>query len=99
LLTWSALALLLWNIFRARRDLYAVFCSARRIDRSDADGTAQRAAAHSSDIVGAGTAGLRNATVERPDEFEPGTAVTVPKENVDIVAKDLHDLADRLGSP
>ena len=57
------------------------------------------AAAHSSDIVGAGTAGLRNATVGRPDEFEPGTAVTVPKENVDIVAKDLHDLADRLGSP
>jgi hypothetical protein len=25
--------------------------------------------------------------------FGPGTAVTVPKENVDIVAKDLHDLA------
>jgi hypothetical protein len=50
------------------------------------------AAAHSSDIVGAGTAGLRNATVGRADEFGPGTAVTVPKENVDIVAKDLHDL-------
>jgi hypothetical protein len=34
LLTWSALALLLWNIFRARRDLYAVYNSARRLDRS-----------------------------------------------------------------
>jgi hypothetical protein len=56
------------------------------------------AAAHSSDIVGAGTAGLRNATVGWADEFRPGTAVTVPKKNVDIVAKDLHDLADRLGS-
>jgi 2-haloacid dehalogenase len=56
------------------------------------------AAAHSSDILGAGAAGLRNATLGRPDEFVPGTAVTVPKENVDIVAKDLHDLADRLGS-
>jgi hypothetical protein len=33
LLTWSALALLLWNIFRARRDIYAVFYSARRLDR------------------------------------------------------------------
>jgi hypothetical protein len=32
-LTWSALALLLWNIFRARRDLCKVFTSARRIDR------------------------------------------------------------------
>jgi 2-haloacid dehalogenase len=56
------------------------------------------AAAHSSDILGAGAAGLRNATVGRPDEFGPGTAVTVPKESVDIVAKDLNDLADRLGS-
>jgi hypothetical protein len=34
LLTWSALALLLWNVFRARRDIYAVFNSARRLDRS-----------------------------------------------------------------
>lgn len=34
LLTWSALTLLLWNVFRARRDIYAVFNSARRIDRS-----------------------------------------------------------------
>jgi 2-haloacid dehalogenase len=56
------------------------------------------AAAHSSDILGASAAGLRNATVARPDEFGPGTAIRVPKENVDIVAKDLHDLADRLGS-
>ena len=34
LLTWSALALLLWNLFRARRDIYAVFYSARRLDRA-----------------------------------------------------------------
>ena len=33
LLTWSALALLLWNVFKARRDIYAVFNSARRLDR------------------------------------------------------------------
>jgi hypothetical protein len=32
--TWSALALLLWNVFRARRDIYAVFSSAQRLDRS-----------------------------------------------------------------
>jgi len=31
--TWSTLALLLWNTFRARHDIYAVFKSARRIDR------------------------------------------------------------------
>jgi haloacid dehalogenase-like hydrolase len=34
LLTWSALALLLWNVFRARHDIRAVFSSARRLDRS-----------------------------------------------------------------
>jgi hypothetical protein len=37
LLTWSALALLLWNVFRARRDISAVFTSARRLDRSSRD--------------------------------------------------------------
>ena len=31
--TWSTLALLLWNMFRGRRDIYVVFKSARRIDR------------------------------------------------------------------
>jgi hypothetical protein len=34
LLTWSALALLLWIAYRARRDICAVFDSARRLDRS-----------------------------------------------------------------
>jgi haloacid dehalogenase-like hydrolase len=34
LLTWSALALLLWIVFRARRDIYAVFNAARCLDRS-----------------------------------------------------------------
>jgi hypothetical protein len=34
LLTWGALALMLWNVFRARHEIYAVFNSARRLDRS-----------------------------------------------------------------
>jgi hypothetical protein len=41
LLTWSAVALLLWNVFRARRDIYAVFNSARRLDRSSRHATTQ----------------------------------------------------------
>ena len=41
LLTWTALALLLWNLFRARHDIYAVFNSARRLDRSVATPTTQ----------------------------------------------------------
>ena len=42
LLTWSTLALLLWNVFRARRDVYAVFTSARRLDRSSRHATTRR---------------------------------------------------------
>ncbi len=42
LLTWSALALLMWNVFRARRDIYAVFNSAQRLDRSSRHAPTQR---------------------------------------------------------
>ena len=42
LLTWSALALLMWNVFRARRDIYAVFNSARFLDRSSRHATNPR---------------------------------------------------------
>jgi 2-haloacid dehalogenase len=54
------------------------------------------AAAHTGDIVGAKTVGLRVASIARPDEFGPGTAVSVPKESVDVVAQNLIDLADKL---
>jgi hypothetical protein len=43
LLTWSALLLLLWNVFRARRDVYVVFNDARRLDRSFRHATTKRA--------------------------------------------------------
>jgi hypothetical protein len=33
LLTWSALALLVWNVFRARHDIFVVFNSARCLAR------------------------------------------------------------------
>jgi hypothetical protein len=56
LLTWSALALLLWNVFRARRAIYVVFTSARRLDRSSRHATAQGAASGESFFFD-GTAG------------------------------------------
>ena len=56
------------------------------------------AAAHFGDIAGAAAAGLRNASVARPDEFGPATAASVPKESVDIPAKGLQDLVDKLGA-
>jgi 2-haloacid dehalogenase len=56
------------------------------------------AAAHTGDIEGAAAAGLRTASVARPDEFGPGTGATVPKTRVDVQAKTLNELADKLGS-
>jgi 2-haloacid dehalogenase len=56
------------------------------------------AAAHATDIIGAQTAGLRVASIARPDEFGSGTAASVPKESVDVVAQNLIDLADKLSA-
>jgi 2-haloacid dehalogenase len=56
------------------------------------------AAAHATDIIGAQTVGLRVASIARPDEFGPGTAASVPKESVDVVAQNLIDLADKLSA-
>jgi 2-haloacid dehalogenase len=56
------------------------------------------AAAHDGDTEGAAKAGLRTATVARPDEFGPGSSASTQKVPVDIIAKDLNDLADKLGT-
>jgi hypothetical protein len=56
------------------------------------------AADHSADITGAAAAGLRVASVARPAEFGPGTAQSVPKAPVDLIAQSLNDLADKLGT-
>jgi 2-haloacid dehalogenase len=56
------------------------------------------AAAHDGDTAGAANAGLRTAAVSRPDEFGPGSSSPTPKVPVDIIAKDLNDLADKLGA-
>jgi 2-haloacid dehalogenase len=56
------------------------------------------AAEHSGDISGAAAAGLRTASIARPDEFGHGTAASVPKVPVDIAAQNLIDLADKLGA-
>jgi len=56
------------------------------------------AAAHDGKTAGAAKAGLRTATVARPDEFGPGSGPSTPKVAADIIAKDLNDLADKLGA-
>ncbi|HEU5296259.1 MAG TPA: haloacid dehalogenase type II [Burkholderiaceae bacterium] len=55
-------------------------------------------AAHSDDLAAAARAGLRTAHVARPDEKGPGRGETGPRGPVDVAARHLLDLADRLGA-
>ena len=55
------------------------------------------AASHNVDMKGAASAGLKVAAIERPDEHGAGKSPVTPKVPVDMLAKDLNDLADQLG--
>lgn len=54
-------------------------------------------AAHSSDLAHAAKCGLLTAHVARPNEHGPGRGETAPTVPVDIAARDLDALAERLG--
>ena len=54
-------------------------------------------AAHSDDLRSAASNGLRTAHVARPQEI-PGVSETGPRVPVDIAAKSMEDLADKLGA-
>jgi 2-haloacid dehalogenase len=54
-------------------------------------------AAHSHDLKAAAAQGLRTAHIARPNEHGPGNGETAPTVPVDVAAKSLNDLADKLG--
>jgi 2-haloacid dehalogenase len=54
-------------------------------------------AAHSDDLSSAQKLGLRTGHVGRPGEGGPGTGETAPKASFDVVGKNFHDFADKLG--
>ena len=58
---------------------------------------AMMVAAHSSDLAAAAAAGLRTAFIARPDEHGPGIGQTEASVPVDVSARSLLELADRLG--
>jgi 2-haloacid dehalogenase len=62
-----------------------------------APGDCMMVAAHSSDLKAAAAAGLRTAHVARPDEKGKGRGEGAPGVGVDVAAKDLGDLAGKLG--
>ena len=63
-----------------------------------APGEAMMVAAHADDLVAARAAGLRTAFVARPDERGTGAGAEVPPRGCDVAARDLLDLAGRLGA-
>jgi 2-haloacid dehalogenase len=72
--------------------------SAEAFDLKPSECMMVSAAAHDFDTEGAAKAGLRTATISRPDEWGPGKSSPTPKVPFDILAKDLNDLADKLGA-
>jgi len=54
-------------------------------------------AAHSHDLAAAAACGLRTAHIARVDEYGPNTGEAAPTVPVDVVCRDLGDLADKLG--
>jgi len=54
-------------------------------------------AAHSGDLSSAQKLGLRTGHIGRPGEGGPGTGETEPNGSFDVVAKNFHDFADKLG--
>ena len=60
-------------------------------------GEVMMVAAHSNDLRSAAANGLRTAHVARPQEI-PGVSETAPRVPVDVAARNMEDLADRLGA-
>jgi 2-haloacid dehalogenase len=63
-----------------------------------APGECMMVAAHSSDLAAAAASGLRTAHVARPDEQGKGRGEHAPTVRVDVAAKDLGDLAEKLNA-
>jgi 2-haloacid dehalogenase len=54
-------------------------------------------AAHSNDLAAAAQLGLRTAHTARVNEYGPNTGEPAPPVAADFAAKDLAELADKLG--
>jgi 2-haloacid dehalogenase len=80
--------------FKPKPVVYLAACAAFDL----APGQCMMVAAHSKDLAAAAEQGLRTAHTARPNEYGPNTGEPVPTVKVDYAAKDLADLADKLGT-
>jgi 2-haloacid dehalogenase len=63
-----------------------------------APGSCMMVAAHSFDLAAAAACGLKTAHIARPDEAGAGKGESAPSIHVDVAAKSLEDLAEKLGA-
>jgi 2-haloacid dehalogenase len=79
--------------YKPKPRVYLAACAAFDLQPSQC----MMVAAHSSDLAAAAALGLRTAHTARVDEYGPGTGEAQPAVKVDFAAKDLADLASKLG--
>ena len=80
--------------FKPKPRVYLAACEAFDLPPGDC----MMVAAHSNDLAQAAKCGLRTAHIARPDEHGPGHGESGPNVPVDYAARDLIDLAHKLGS-
>lgn len=81
--------------YKPQPEAYLRSCEALAL----APGETMLVAAHNSDLKAAATTGMRTAFVLRAEEYgDPDHEDAQARGDYDIIAKDFHDLADKLGS-
>jgi 2-haloacid dehalogenase len=80
--------------YKPKPVVYEAACAAFDLDPA----ACMMVAAHSSDLAAAAACGLRTAHIARPNEHGPGKGESAPSVPVDVAAKDLADLAGKLGA-
>jgi 2-haloacid dehalogenase len=79
--------------FKPKPRVYLASCAAFDLT----PGECMMVAAHSRDLTAAAALGLRTAHIARPHEYGPNTGEAGPTVPVDVAARDLQDLAGKLG--
>jgi 2-haloacid dehalogenase len=79
--------------FKPKPRVYLAACAALDLPPREC----MMVAAHSNDLAQAAKCGLRTAHVARPNEHGPGRGESAPAIPVDVTARDLEDLAEKLG--
>jgi 2-haloacid dehalogenase len=79
--------------YKPQPKVYLMTCEAFNLKPNEV----MMCAAHSGDLSSAQKLGMRTGHIGRPGEGGPGTGETEPKGNFDVVGKNFHDFADKLG--